>query len=435
MNKDNYIFVFWLGLLVLLSALSTYLLNTRGFGPGVFAVSLCGLGIAAKILIMKKKVRGNIKLALRALANNEPMVGFAQDDLLSLDVERVREQLHQSRAKIQGQNQFLQAMLIHMDSAIMVLNSENNVIHSNPALGRLLGIVPKNLEHDGMEELRKLISNCRQNVRTIVNWKRGEKSDVLAVRVSLSAIQGEPLKVVSLQSIQKELDSKEQQTYKDLSRVLTHEIGNSIMPMAMLSDSCISQLSDSNSLSEQDRKDVLDAMSIIAKRANHLQTFIQSFAQLNRLPSPTLQRIEMNLLLEQVLSLYQEQCKQSSVALTLSCECDEHWQMADKHQIEQVLVNLIKNALDAICHHSGSLIVVRVYRNQDNQLIIEVQDDGPGVADDMVDSIFVPHFTTKSDGTGVGLSLSKQIMLNHGGDLQFVHLNNGSKGACFRLTF
>jgi two-component system nitrogen regulation sensor histidine kinase NtrY len=208
------------------------------------------------------------------------------------------------------------------------------------------------------------------------------------------------------------------------------------MPMVSLAQTSQALVPDTLVFSsDEDKQDLLLALSAIARRGEHLGTFINRFAQVSQLPDPVLQRIEINALLTQVLALYQHH---KTVQIERENAKQEYWLMADPAQIEQVMVNLLKNGFEAVTDSAEKKIVISLHYSELSQLVIDIADSGQGVEPYVQASIFIPFFTTKKAGSGIGLSLSKQVMVNHGGDLIYVDKSaqqQGLTGACFRLVF
>lgn len=326
-------------------------------------------------------------------------------------------------------------MLIHIDIAILVVDGNNTVVHKNPASEKLLGRIDNNISHLG--QLGELISTTTHSHKATITWLSGEQTDTLSVHITNCEIQGEPLKLVSIQSIYQALVAKEQQAYKQLTKVLTHEVANSMTPLVSLADTALNLLPDALIFEDpEDKEDINEALTTLSNRASQLSTFIKSFHQITALPTPNLQEITLPELIERTLTLFngQAQAQQTTLSFTHHSSC---LLLADSAQIEQALINIIKNALEAVCHSPRKDISINLSqqynKNGKPYLLLDIEDSGTGVAPHVIEQIFVPFFTTKKQGSGVGLSLSRQIMIQHGGDLQYVTKPNC--GACFRLVF
>lgn len=256
------------------------------------------------------------------------------------------------------------------------------------------------------------------------------------MQISIAEIQGKVRKVISLQSIHDQLQLKEQQAYKRLTKVLTHEIANSITPLSSLAQTCTALLPTELSFDDQeDKQDLQLALSTLASRTEHLGEFIAQFKKVSSLPAPHLKPHVLADLAKQVVALHSQQAKQLNITLNLSVQ-SQQLVMIDRGQVEQVIINLLTNAIDVLKQlnspEPAKCIEVSIAQNANQQLYLEVSDNGTGISDHVIEMIFVPFFTTKQQGSGIGLSLSRQIMLNHGGDLVYI---KRQQGACFRCVF
>jgi nitrogen fixation/metabolism regulation signal transduction histidine kinase len=315
----------------------------------------------------------------------------------------------------------------------VVCDDSGSVIESNPAVAKLLG---KAIRHcNDLAHIAPIVENCDRSLKTIANWQYGEQQDILSIQVSIAHIQGKSRKIITLHSIRDALQNKEQQAYKRLTKVLTHEVANSITPLASIAQSCESLLPDTLTFyDEEDKSDLTMALRTLAKRTEYLGEFIGRFRTVSNLPAPTLKPEQLAPLVEGVFQLHHSTCIESQVSLSIDVQHSQ-LTMLDSAQIEQVLINLTKNAVEAVQQGSKNTapqVMLKTGCNEAGQHYVEVSDNGPGVAEHVIDMMFVPFFTTKQKGSGIGLSLSRQIMLNHGGDLIYIQRK---QGACFRCVF
>lgn len=389
---------------------------------------------AIKLLNFSQQSKNQIIQVINALANNDPSLGLTHADPLSKKLAQLRDQIQHSRLEAEVQAQYLQTLLIHLDISILVVDDNDNILHKNPASERLLGHLTDNI--NPLAKLGELISQAKTSQRVTLSWQNGEHSDTLSVHISCCEIQGKSLKVVSIQSIYQALIAKEQQAYKQLTRVLTHEVANSITPLASLAETAIGLLPDKLLFTDsEDKDDLYEALNTLANRTSHLSAFIKSFHQITSLPKPNLIEINLPHLIEGVLSLFKSQAKAENITLIWQDQTSS-LVMADGAQLEQAMINIIKNAIEAISTSQQKEITLRLYQsnlNSRQQVLLDIEDSGPGIAPHVIEQVFVPFFTTKKQGSGIGLSLSRQIMIQHGGDLNYI--DKEKNGACFRLAF
>ena len=380
---------------------------------------------------------------IKALANGDSTLGLSTNHPMRQYFEKAKQQVQSARFNAEQQAQFSQALLTHVDLAVLVCDIQGKIIESNPAVAKLLGISVYNINQ--LHHIGTLVLTTKNNLRSTIQWLVGEQLDTLSIQISIAEIQGKTHKIVTLHSIRDVLINKEQQAYKRLTEVLTHEVANSVTPLASISQTCLALIPDGLNFTEQENKqDLCLALNTIASRAQYLGEFIAGFRQISRLPKPNLAPTQLAPILERVVILNQPLLTQHNINVQLNIT-SQYLVMIDNAQVEQVLINLVKNAIEALQSYlSKELcdsktknavqgeICLSVAQNNDQQLYVEVTDNGAGIAEHVTDMIFVPFFTTKQQGSGIGLSLSRQIMINHGGDLVCI---SRPKGACFRCVF
>jgi len=403
---------------------------------------LLTLLLLVSIFSLFKRQNKQLTQVIRALANGDNTLGFGTQHPMREHFDEVKQQMQTARFNAEQQSDFLNALLVHVNLAVMVCDDKGTVIESNPAVARLLG---KSIGHlNELNDIGKLILTTQKSLKSTVQWLNGEQQDTLTLQVSIAEIQGQERKIVTLQSIHELLLNKEQQAYKRLTQVLTHEVANTITPLASIAQTCQGLVPQGLSFDDEENKQDLQlALTTLATRTEYLGEFIASFRQISSLPLPNLIATQISAILERIHVLYLQQLATDNIKLDIQVE-SQYLVMLDSGQIEQVLINLVKNAIEAVRlsalqqteqsldkSHDGTIALV-LGQNSSQQLYVDVVDSGPGVADHVIDMIFVPFYTTKQQGSGIGLSLSRQIMVNHGGDLLYIKRSNGS---CFRCLF
>ena len=414
---------------------SSYLYQQQGKSAVVLILLMSLILITVKLLSIHTRSKKQIEQVIKALANNDPMLGLPHSDPLADKITQVRDKIYSNRLEAEVQAQYFQTLLVHIDIAILVVNTDNIIVHKNPASEKLLGTVGENINSLG--QLKDLITKTSNNLRATIAWQKGEQLDTLAVHISNCKIQGKSLKLVSMQSIYQALLAKEQQAYKRLTKVLTHEVANSITPLASLAHTAIDLLPEQLTFDDaEDKVDLNEALVTLASRTSQLSTFIKSFHQITALPKPNLHELELPALIERILTLFKEQTRKANIKLSFNHQ-SSCLIVADGAQVEQALINIIKNSLEAVSQCECKEITLTLYqqynKNSAQHLLLDIEDTGSGIAPHVIEQIFVPFFTTKKQGSGIGLSLSRQIMIQHGGDLKYVTKPNC--GACFRMIF
>ncbi|MCJ8271396.1 MAG: ATP-binding protein [Psychrosphaera sp.] len=417
-----------------------------GFSSTFLLFSIIAVVLVAALISQFEQQSRQPMQVIKALAHGDSTLGYSENHPMRQYFECVKSQMQQARFDAQKQSEFLNALLVHIDLGVLVCDEQGNTIESNPALAKLLG--KKVTQLSDINPIGELILTNEKNFRGTVQWLNGEKKDTLSLHISIAEIHGKVHKVVTLQSIHEMLQHREQKAYKQLTQVLTHEVANSVAPLASIAHTCVGLLPPQlNFQSEEDKQDLQLALDTMISRADFLSDFIQSFREVSRLPQPELQARDLAPILQRIERLHQQAFNEQAVNFTLAIQCHQ-LVMLDSGQIEQVLINLVKNALEALnnqhknqhttvdTQNQQASITITLGKNNAQQLYVEVLDNGKGIESHVLEMIFIPFFTTKQEGSGIGLSLSKQIIINHGGDL--VYLPNGTpnvKGACFRCVF
>jgi nitrogen fixation/metabolism regulation signal transduction histidine kinase len=275
--------------------------------------------------------------------------------------------------------------------------------------------------------------------RELVNFTVDEVDYHLTLAATEISAGGRRDRLISLQDIQTELDDSQTQAWQDLVRVLTHEIMNSITPVTSLAKTAESLVIDiakrggANAELAADLDDLREAVGIVARRSDSLTEFVDSYRQMTRLAPPEKKRIDVAEMFGTVITLARAEVPGSFASIEVSVEPVGLTLYADRDLLEPVLLNLLRNAREATAGTEGAAIRLIARLNRRGNPVIEVSDNGPGVPAELATKIFVPFFTTKERGSGVGLALARQVMTAHGGFIRLV--DSERRGATFALTF
>jgi two-component system, NtrC family, nitrogen regulation sensor histidine kinase NtrY len=231
------------------------------------------------------------------------------------------------------------------------------------------------------------------------------------------------VKLITLQNIQPELQKQELEAWQNLTRVLRHEIMNSITPISSLT-STLREILDHDmvrknshyELKDEGADDLREGLSTIENRSKGLIKFIDAYREYTSLPKPKMSTIRLKELIEKVAQLMKTELKRTRIDFHYECSSEYLTIQADAEMIEQVLINLMKNAIEALAEAKDPKLVLSG-RYDESSVMIEVTDNGPGIIKEALEHIFVPFYTTKRTGSGIGLSLSRQIMQMHNGSL------------------
>ncbi|MEM1041793.1 MAG: ATP-binding protein [Bacteroidota bacterium] len=331
----------------------------------------------------------------------------------------VSDAFRQLRTEREEQAQVLQTVVRHVGVSLIAFRADGEVILFNRAAKRLLGR-PRLRHVSGLaplgSRLVETLPALGSGERTLVRVERSDRVLDLAVHAAQFRLAGEPHTLVSLQDIRSELEEKEMEAWQQLTRVLTHEIVNSVAPIASLAATA-NQLLHRNGEAEVPLGDAREALQTIERRSQGLIHFVESYRSLTKIPKPTFALFPIADLFANVRTLLRTSMAEQGVALVVEVVPPTLELAADEELIEQVLINLLLNAMQALAGQPDARITLRARVGETGQVMIEVQDNGPGIEPEARERIFVPFFTTKTTGSGIGLSLSRQILRLHGGTL------------------
>lgn len=394
------------------------------------------ISCVASVLVFRKmqqQLREKSWLMLEAIRNRDysfrlPVAGFSGGERVLQDtLNRFGGLMSEQKQLMEQRERFYEQILSSVTSGIIVLDEDMKVVQTNPAAARLLGLpvlsTLQQLDRYGTEVphvFRTLGAGERCNIQ--FSTSKGEVQ--LLVRASVMQLGDRTVRILALNDIRNELDAKELDSWIKLTRVLTHEIMNSIAPISSLSETFLK------------RSDVMgtplyDGIRAIHETSTGLISFVDSYRKFSSLQKPSPEPFYLLDLLHQVegLTLVPE-----NIALTLQIEPAELMLYADPNLIRQVLINLIKNAVQAIGGHKGR-IHVRAYSSADEHVFVYVSNDGPAIPEAEAEQIFVPFFTTRSEGSGIGLSLSRQVMKLSGGTISLLRSGTNGWNTTFVLEF
>ena len=226
-----------------------------------------------------------------------------------------------------------------------------------------------------------------------------------------------------MSNIQSELEEKEMEAWQNLVRVLTHEIMNSVTPISSLAGIVEEDLKKridietEAPLKREDLEDMYLSLQTISKRSAGLIRFVKEFRNLTHIPKPKLAEVSVKELLDELSILYKKELADHAINISVQVNPVNLYILADKTMIEQVLINLLKNAIQAFDEQTDKRIELQAYANEKGRAVISVKDNGAGIDSEALEKIFIPFFSTKKTGSGIGLSLSKQIMRQHEGNI------------------
>jgi two-component system nitrogen regulation sensor histidine kinase NtrY len=356
------------------------------------------------------------------LDRSDPM--FAD---LHRQMNRIISDLRLVRSEKEKDYQFFRTVFDHADAGLLVYDKNGTIVLINRAASAIMTTLNN-------KNLPESISPIKQKpgIKTLFRFLQNDRGIKLSTRSKRIKVSGEDLTLMSLQNIRQELEMHEVESWQKLIRVFIHEIMNSVSPITLTSSGIIAMLEQP--IAEQDeqhRSEILNGLKAIRKRSKGISAFMDSYRQLSKVPIPEFTWIQAEKLAKSVGILMQKEFIDRKINFSINLAEKDVKLWCDEKLIEHVLINLIKNAMEALNDQRDPFIKLSCVSLL-STTEITIQDNGPGITQDILENIFVPFFTTKSEGTGIGLSLSRQIMNLHGGSI-FVNSKMGD--TVFTLSF
>jgi nitrogen fixation/metabolism regulation signal transduction histidine kinase len=348
-------------------------------------------------------------------------------------VKRLHKELNEALLKLRSARRekdseflFFKNIVMHVGIGLIVFKEDGTVEIFNSAARKLLKINRVTNISDLKEvsdTLVNVFTKLKTGGRELVRLKIGEEIVQLSIYAIELTLRGENVKLISVQNIQSELEEKEMEAWQNLVRVLTHEIMNSVTPISSLAGIVEEELKphiseeNGHSLSHEQINDIHLSLQTISKRSEGLIHFVKEFRSLTSIPKPRPTQIDVSTMLEELTMLHRRDLQEKAIKLNISVYPEDLTLTADRNMIEQVVINLFKNAIQAFDDQEEKHIDLRAYLNDKSRPVIAIKDNGTGIDPEALEKIFIPFFTTKKTGSGIGLSLSRQIMRQHQGTL------------------
>ena len=463
MGLSKFTFQVVIRTLLVMASLSMLVLALSSEGYHATSILLAVLlsGLLAEMIRFVSKTNRELVRFLSAARNADfsqrfqlSQLGVGFDELGATFTE-ILNGLQRVRTAREEELRHIKAVVEHVPVPLISIKADEQLTLWNNSARRLFGAHAITRADDLARfdaGFPKTLSAMVAGDRRLVNLNIDGMEHRLSIVASEIVTGGQREILLSMQDIQSELDSAQLEAWQDLVRVLTHEIMNSITPVASLAKTAVDLAGDvkdklRNAGGDNREKsaeavfeevaeevdDVLSAVQTVARRSEGLMHFVSSYRRLTRLPEPNKKLIRLSVLFSQVAVLATREWQQKGIALITEITPAELDLALDIDMAEQMLLNLLQNAEQALAGVGNAQVKLSAFLNVRGHVVIEVSDNGPGVAEDLDTKVFVPFFTTKKEGSGVGLALTRQIMIAHGGHVSLRTSEQG--GACFSLTF
>ena len=368
-----------------------------------------------------------LMFVFNAVQNNDYSFRFTENPqytqyaFVNHSLNRIKEVLDNAKLQIKEREQYFQLIMECANVGIVVVMENGTVTQTNSKALRIVGM--ERLSHIDQlqvlsEELCEAMHAVAPNEQRTVRYATeiGEQSLVLSC--SAMEFDGKMLRVISVGNIHEELDRKEVESWEKLTRILTHEIMNSLAPVTSISHTLLSSSGDAETMRQ--------GLETIHTTSDRLLRFVDSFRAVTRIPAPQKAPFYLSELVAEACSL----TARDGVEVEVSIEPEDTMLYADRALMSQVVVNLLKNATEALADFEGERkISIHSTIDAEERIQIEFTNSGSEIPVEVAENIFTPFFTTKTDGSGIGLAVSRQIVRLHGGSLRLKHNEEG------RVTF
>ncbi len=432
-SKNLYYSIIFYVLLILLSCIVSvygYLITDN------IAVAMVGIFITAilVILLIRYLNMTNRRLShfVDSIRNHDTSVKFPTDirnkavlDLYN-NLNIINGIIRDTKIEVAYNEKLLQTMIEYSSSGFIMIDGKGDFQVMNNTARKYLDVeYTSNLNRlkQWQPGLHHLLNSLNPGETKIHRIEIKGQHIYLSVSLAVIKYYDKEYRIVSLNDITKELEEQELEAWHKLFRVITHEIMNSIAPITSLSQTLTRLYSKNGAtispeeINQKMINDTLSGLKVIDNMSHGLMSFVKNYRQLSKIPHPKIDKISIKPWLSKLKPLLIEMTNNQNIELKITVRDNCHSINSDEKLLNQVILNLVKNSTDALENKTGGEIQIQVYKTNENQVILLVSDNGVGISKDDMDKIFVPFFTTKENGNGIGLSLSKQIMQKLGGGL------------------
>jgi two-component system, NtrC family, nitrogen regulation sensor histidine kinase NtrY len=435
-------------LLVILSVIAGYLIAT-GKSPRFSLICFVAvIIITANLITFLNATNKKIRYFFDSVRNDDSNLFFPVEEKnktvkeIYRNMNRINEQIQKLKIENRNQEQYFRTLIEHLAIGIITFNNKGFILHSNSSAKKLMETDVlthiKQLERID-KKLYQTVNSIKPSERKLVPMKTERGEIQLSLKAASLRTNNDEFVILSVQDIKNELDEKEVESWMKLIRILMHEIMNSITPITSLSESLSHIYSKEgrpvppDQINTKTIATTLQGLNVIKEQGKGLMLFVESYRKLTRIPVPDKRLFRVADLFNRLEILYDSKGKNIKTGLSFSMKDPDLEIFADQNLISQVLINLVKNAQEAIENIPEGKVLISAETSSDLHPEICVSDNGPGIPAENLDEIFVPFFTTRQNGSGIGLSISRQIMRVHGGNLRVLSVPGRETKFC--LTF
>ena len=430
--------------------LLAFLIYKKDFFFVATAAALLAAYQVYSLIYFTEKTNRDISRFLLSIRYDDTSQAFTSEGLGSSFSElneafgRVVRKLQEARSDMEVHARYLNTIIQHLGIGLLVYKPDGAVILINNAAKKLLKVA-------GLSDVRNLKPASPELVKTLLNLKHGDKklekfhsegeTGYLSIFARTFLMREEKCILVSIQNIQAELEEKEMEAWQNLIKVLTHEIMNSITPISSMTATLLDMLgtgekngmSTGDPLRREDIEEMSEALKTIHQRSQGLMNFVNSYRNMTLIPKPKFRLLSVSDFFRRVENLMSHKMTDHGIAFRWSVEPETLELTADPDLMEQVMINLLLNAIRAVAGRQNPAIRLAAALSPEGKVIITVEDNGVGIVEEALENIFIPFFTTNKQGSGIGLSLSRQILRLHNATISAKSVTD--QGATFTLRF
>ena len=434
-------------LLVLAIFLGAYeILNASNYLSGLF---LFGLVVYLVYNLYEFVLSSNHKLTrfLESVRYSDFTSNFNSDNQLGESFtdlnhafNQVMEAFRRARTEKEEHLQYLNTLVQHVQVGLISYDPDGNIELINNIARRFLNVTHikniKQLQYAN-PEMYQLLKELPEGGKHLM---RQSSEFQLSINATALVLHNRTYRLLSFQNIKSELQEKEVEAWQNLSRVLRHEIMNSITPMTSLAATLTEILEEDVQekdghfeLEAESVEDIKEGLATIQNRSEGLRRFVDAYRSFTSIPKPKMQLLQVKDLFQTTLKLFQPEIRSKNLQMDCIVLPDDLQLNADPQLLEMVLINLIKNAVEALNGRDGGKIWLKAEADEHQRVLISLRDNGPGIEPEALSKIFIPFYTTKPTGSGIGLSLSREILQMHSAQLTVDSLPE--QGSCFYIRF
>lgn len=396
------------------------------------------------LFYLQNKVIRELKYFLQTFKYRDSAVNFSRlkgdstfKELYS-EFDRIIDAFQEVKLLKERELNFFKLATEHAGIGLLAFSKDGDIKLINSAFSELFNVSKgKNISHfSGIDQNFVEFLNRAKPGKEIIKLIVNNQILHIAAKIVSFRYENEEFKFIAFQDIKSEIDKTELDAWQKLIRILRHEIHNSLSPITFLASGLVQQvendLATSENIQAETSINIQEGLKVIRKRSISLSEFVENYKKLTNLPLPSIQPVSAKRLIEHAESLFKAECIEKSIALNIAPVPADSNLLIDEKLVEQALINIIRNAIEATQGVDNGAIFIN-YTCSESAQVISVSNNGPSIPPALVDNIFTPFFTTKTNGSGIGLSLSKQIMRLHNGTLTVT--SAPSSGTTFILKF